>query len=112
MTIPTAAEPARSALLIPRCECGAATGLPCAATIDAGAATIEWMPEHLRSSHAAAGARGSWPGNGALRLRVAAECADALEVPANQGWLRMLGSDGEWFEVDCVGESSLGAEEA
>ena len=39
---------------------------------------IEWMPEYLRASHEAAGNDGSYPDNGALRLRVNVECAERL----------------------------------
>jgi hypothetical protein len=37
---------------------------------------VEHMPESLRASHEAAGNRGVYPHNGALRLRVSQGCAD------------------------------------
>lgn len=49
---------------------------------------MEWMPEHLRSSHEAAGNRGTYPANGANRIRVARACADS-----------MIATDGEWCEI-------------
>lgn len=70
------------------CECGTATGQHCPWTGPAAdTVTLEWMPLHLRASHEAAGNSGRYPDNGALRLRVAAECAEAL-----------LEADGEWTE--------------
>lgn len=57
------------------CECGAAMGERCAGTLGDDAVEIEWMPEHLRESHRAAGNSGRYPHNGALRLRVTPECA-------------------------------------
>ena len=61
------------------CECGEARGEPCAWRGPAAEAiTVEWMPPALRASHAAAGGSGRWPHNGALRLRCAPDCAEAL----------------------------------
>jgi len=61
------------------CECGKATGEPCPWSGPASETeTIEWMPEYLRGSHEAAGNRGSWPHNGAERLRVHEDCAEHL----------------------------------
>lgn len=57
------------------CESGEATGEACSSVANT---TIEWMPEHLRESHRAAGNSGQYPANGALRLHVCDECAAAL----------------------------------
>ena len=61
------------------CECGELTGERCAWT---GPLTetevIEYMPEHLRSSHVAAGNSGTCPRNGAQRIRVERSCAERL----------------------------------
>jgi len=39
---------------------------------------VEYMPEHLRASHDAAGNRGTYPHNGAVRLRLERSCAFQL----------------------------------
>jgi hypothetical protein len=57
------------------CECGQITGEACVARREV---TIEHMPEHLRASHEAAGNRGAYPANGAVRLRVSRACAKLL----------------------------------
>lgn len=65
------------------CECGEATGERCAWEGPASdLVVIDWMPEHLRASHAAAGNEGVYPHNGALRLRVAPDCAVSLREDA------------------------------
>ena len=53
------------------CECGAWSGEACywSGPIDE-TVVVEYMPEHLRASHLAAGDRGQWPQNGAVRIRV------------------------------------------
>lgn len=63
-----------------RCECGQATGERCAWEGPVSeTVVIEWMPPHLRASHEAAGNSGSYPHNGAMRLRVEREtCAPML----------------------------------
>ena len=62
-----------------KCESGQATGERCAFEDDADLLTeIEYMPEHLRASHEAAGNRGVYPANGALRLHVCQDCQEAL----------------------------------
>lgn len=72
-----------------RCECGEWSGERCEWSGDASdAVRVEVMPEHLRSSHEAAGNSGSYPDNGAVRLRVSRECADL-----------MVAADGDWVEV-------------
>lgn len=61
------------------CQCGTYLGQPCewhgpvAETV-----TVEVMPDHLRGSHRAAGNWGTYPANGAVRLRVHGDCADWL----------------------------------
>lgn len=75
-----------------RCACGEATGHRCAWSGPTSETVIvEWMPEHLRASHAAAGNRGVYPHNGARRIRVERTCADA-----------MVRDDGEWCEIVVV----------
>jgi hypothetical protein len=51
--------------------------------------TVEWMPEHLRSSHDACGNSGSWLHNGSLRLRVEHSCANQL-MQEEPDWCRKL----------------------
>ena len=66
-----------------RCESGQATGERCAWTGLAGETeVVEWMPEHLRESHRAAGNSGAYPANGALRLRCCSACAEMLNDDA------------------------------
>jgi len=63
-----------------QCQCGQATGVAC--EFDGPAdelVTVEFMPPYLRASHRAAGDWGSYPANGAWRLRVTPECADMLD---------------------------------
>ena len=61
------------------CMCGEATGERCAWSGPVGkTVVVEWMPEFRRASHEAAGNWGCYPHNGAMRLRVEYECADAL----------------------------------
>jgi hypothetical protein len=57
------------------CESGIATLTNCEAE---GSTFVDWMPEHLRASHDAAGNSGTWPLNGVLRLHVCADCAACL----------------------------------
>lgn len=72
-----------------RCACGAVTGVACEwAGPRAETVILEWMPEHLRASHEAAGNRGAYPHNGAERLRVERSCAEAI-----------VEADGEWAEI-------------
>jgi hypothetical protein len=70
-----------------RCECGEWSGSRCDC-VTADLVTVEFMPEQHRASHEAAGNRGSYPGNGAQRIRVSRECA-----------AQMLADDGEWCEM-------------
>lgn len=69
----------------PACESGTATGEPCAWDGDADdLVTVEWMPEHLRSSHEAAGNWGEYPHNGAERLRCCPGCAEMLQAEQDE----------------------------
>lgn len=71
------------------CECGAWAGECCQwSGPRSETVVVEWMPEQIRASHVAAGNRGSYPHNGAVRNRVARSCAD---------W--MIEHDPEWVEV-------------
>lgn len=66
---------------IAACESGEATGEPCAWDGEADdLVVVEWMPEHLRSSHEAAGNWGVYPYNGAERLRCCPACAEMLQA--------------------------------
>ena len=59
-----------------QCECGEWSGEKCQwegpkhQTV-----RVEFMPEWLRGSHAAAGNSGDYPHNGAIRITVSRECA-------------------------------------
>lgn len=80
---PTPAPPLRV-----RCACGQWSGERCSWSGPRSETVIvEFMPEHLRSSHAAAGNRGSYPANGSRRIRVERSCAET-----------MTRHDGEWCE--------------
>lgn len=75
-----------------KCNCGEWSGEACNwSGSKADTVLIDFMPESFRASHAAAGNRGSFPVNGASRVRVAMSCANF-----------MLAQDGEW----CVEVSS------
>lgn len=69
-----------------RCECGDWSGERCSAHTVLEHTIVEWMPEHLRAGHVAARNYGTYPHNGAVRLRVTPACADA-----------MIKDDGEWI---------------
>jgi len=72
-----------------QCECGEWCGEPCqGSALPDDLITVEYMPEYLRGSHEAAGNAGSWPHNGACRIRATEECA-----------ARMIEHDGEWCEI-------------
>ena len=74
-----------------QCECGAATGERCQWSGPAAeTVVVEWMPEYLRESHAAAGNAGAYPANGSLRLRVERECAARL-VAGDEEWASVVG---------------------
>ena len=71
------------------CGCGRITGERCAWSGDkAETVLLEWMPDHIRASHVAAGNRGVYPANGAERLRVERSCAELIHR-----------SDPEWTEI-------------
>lgn len=75
-----------------RCGCGEITGQQCAADVGREGIIVEAMPEHLRSSHEAAGYSGlkgcgSYPGNGAVRLWCAPACAEGFD---GDEWVRVL----------------------
>lgn len=71
------------------CQCGEAMGEVCgwrgpkSATV-----AVEYMPEQFRDSHTAAGNRGAYPYNGAIRFRAEKSCADML-----------VESEGEWAKI-------------
>lgn len=68
------------------CECGETTGERCAWTGPRShTELVEWMPLHHRASHAAAGNSGTYPHNGARRLRLSGECAASL-IEADPEW--------------------------
>jgi len=70
------------------CECGAWSGEACTwAGPRSDTVLIDYMPDHLRASHEAAGNRGRYPCNGSSRLRVSLACA---------AW--MVGADGDWVD--------------
>ena len=61
------------------CECGEATGERCNWTGPlSDTVMVEWMPEWLRSSHAATGNSGIYPFNGAIRFRAYRSCAQMI----------------------------------
>lgn len=71
------------------CQCGEWSGEPCEwAGERSNTAIVEWMPAHLRHSHVDARNRGSYPSNGASRIRVARSCADF-----------MIRLDGDWCAI-------------
>ena len=71
------------------CGCGAWSGDHCQWSGPAGEmVAVEYMPEQYRGSHEAAGNRGSYPSNGAQRLRVSRECAGM-----------MITHDGDWCSI-------------
>lgn len=72
-----------------QCECGAWTGEPCAWSGPAyKTAVVEYMPGHLRASHRATGNSGTYPDNGAIRVRAERSCADSI-----------VKSDPDWAEI-------------
>ena len=72
------------------CECGEAIGGSCAWTgpVDE-TVTVEVMPECHRASHTAAGNRGVYPHNGAIRVRCERGCAEAI-VDSEAGWAEIV----------------------
>jgi hypothetical protein len=71
------------------CACGQWSGYACANKAPrARLVILEFMPEELRASHAAAGNLGSFPHNGARRVLVTRECA-----------VHVVAEDGDWARV-------------
>jgi hypothetical protein len=76
-----------------RCQCGEVTGTQCDQfRRRSEMLVVEWMPYEHRASHEAAGNRGEYPGNGALRLLCAADCA-VLLVQNEEGWAHPVGAE-------------------
>jgi hypothetical protein len=62
-----------------QCECGEITGERCQWSGPASETVVlEYMPPEFRASHSAARNSGTYPHNGAIRVIVAASCADEL----------------------------------
>jgi hypothetical protein len=62
-----------------QCGCGRWTGERCCWTGSAeDMVVVQWMPEYLRESHAAAGNSGCWGHNGSERVAVERSCASLL----------------------------------
>lgn len=75
-----------------QCQCGEWSGDPCQWSGPAsGMVTVEWMPEHLRASHEAAGNSGRYPANGARRIAVSRSCANAM-IEHDGEWVRIVGA--------------------
>lgn len=71
------------------CKCGEWSGEPCAwRGSREDTVIVEFMPADIRSTHDAAGYRGTYPANGARRIRVSKACADI-----------MVDCDFDWVEV-------------
>lgn len=72
-----------------RCECGEWSGVACEWSGDeSDLVFVDWMPEHFRASHEAAGIdsiRGLGRPAGVCRLTVSEECAE-----------RILEESGDW----------------
>jgi len=72
------------------CDCGDITGEPCAwSGPSAETVLVEHMPEWLRASHENAGYSGSYPSNGAERVRCATDCAERL-AENDPEWVRIV----------------------
>ena len=77
------------------CGCGAITGEACQGepvTADR-MVVVEYMPEHLRASHEAAGNSGSWPANGSERIAIDRECYRALSFDDDDPWMTVVSAD-------------------
>lgn len=73
-----------------RCQCGKLldSSSPCAWSGPLSEmVVVEWMPQHFRASHEAAGNRGIYPHNGAERSVLERSCAE------------LLAADDEWIEI-------------
>lgn len=81
-----------------QCECGAITGELCAWSGPVSETVVlEYMPEHLISSHIAANNSGQYPYNGAERIRVERNCA----MLASHIWIDgdMTGDLDPWVRI-------------
>ena len=54
---------------------------------------VEWMPEWLRESHRAAGGIGSYPHNGAERIRCERSCS--IRIVEDDEWASIVSETGE-----------------
>ena len=73
-----------------QCECGHITGDACNwSGPREQTVVVEWMPPCWRASHAAAGNGGSYPANGAMRLRVERSCAELI---CDDDWTFIVGN--------------------
>lgn len=71
------------------CECGQWSGERCSWHGPvADTVVVEFMPQHTRASHVAAGNCGTYPSNGSVLIRAERTCAD-----------RMVETDGEWCKI-------------
>ena len=74
-----------------RCGCEVWTGERCAWSGPASEMVmVEWMPHYFRESHKAAGNRGQYPANGALRIAAEQTCAD-IAVRSDPEWTSIVG---------------------
>jgi hypothetical protein len=86
------------------CECGEILGGCCDGEgLRSQMAVVEWMPEHLRASHVAAGNVGYWPHNGSQRVHVLPGCVQHID---QDEWVRVISGadDGGPTEADLRGE--------
>lgn len=73
------------------CGCGEWTGEKCAwSGPKSETVVVEYMPEFIRASHKAAGNSGSYPHNGAVRVRVEKSCADLI-TESEPEWASVVG---------------------
>lgn len=70
----------------PDCACGEFWTVRCEMH-EPATVTVEYMPVHLRASHEEAHNRGTYPANGARRIRVTRRCADAM-LESDPDWVR------------------------
>jgi hypothetical protein len=96
----TAAHPTAKERAHVGCACGEVTGEACTwRGPRSETVLVEYMPEQHRSSHDAAGNAGSYPHNGAIRIRVQRDCADRLAHVWDEGemtteldpWVSIIG---------------------
>lgn len=95
------------------CRCGEIDGTNehCLWTGElSGLVLVEYMPEHLRSSHAAARNSGVYPHNGAVRVAVERTCADRLregtfgeaQPPDGCTWFEILPNEDPTEYAECA----------